>query len=90
MTPLPSRPSLGARHLTAGFGPSHVWRLGAVARPARFGGFYFGVAPYHFGYLIGWLWNSDEIVIYEDPDHPGCYLAYSPRLAPTSTSNTSA
>jgi hypothetical protein len=66
-----------------GFGPRHVFRLmGGGCDRFMFGSFAFSVAPYEvgLGFCDGWLWNSDSVVIYEDPAHVGYYLAYNVRL----------
>ena len=68
-------------HFPYAIGANHIWRIEGGG-PGRFwfNGFYFSVAPADVGYCDGWLWDSDDIILYPDPDHPGWYLAYNVRL----------
>jgi hypothetical protein len=68
-------------HFSGVIGAGHVWRMHGGDR-GRFaiGAFLFSVAALDWAYCDDWLWDSDDIVIYDDPDHIGWYLAYNVRL----------
>ena len=68
-------------HFPGRIGRGHIYRL-VGGGPSRFwfGGFFFNVAEPDLGFCADWLWGSDQIVLYDDPDHIGWYLAYNVRL----------
>jgi hypothetical protein len=64
-------------------GRGHVYRLRGWEAPRHrfwFGNSYFIVSPADYAYANHWSWRADQIVLYDDPDHQGWYLAYNTRL----------
>lgn len=68
-------------HFGGEIGARRIYRLGGGDyRRFMLDGFFFSVAAVDYPYCGDWLWGSDDIVLYDDPDHPGYYLAYNARL----------
>jgi hypothetical protein len=70
-------------HYRGPIGRGHVYRISGWQAPRHrfwFGSSYFVVGEPDWGYLDDWNWDADQVVLYDDPDHPGWYLAYNARL----------
>ncbi|HXQ29107.1 MAG TPA: hypothetical protein VN848_07555 [Gemmatimonadales bacterium] len=68
-------------HFTGEIGPRRIYRLeGGDYHRFGFEGVFFSVAPVDYAYCNDWFWDRDDIVLYDDADHPGFYLAYNVRL----------
>jgi len=64
-------------------GASYLYRIGgwdAGAHRFWFNGWAWGLAAWDWEYVDDWDWANDQVVIYDDPDHVGWYLAYNERL----------
>jgi len=64
-------------------GRGHVYRINGWDAPRRrfwFANSFFVVAEPDWAYAGDWDWGTDQVVLYDDPDHPGWYLAYNVRL----------
>lgn len=79
-TPEHFRPSITNRY-HGGFGPRHTYRLHGGGRERFFcDRFFFRVAVFDYPFCDDWSWDNDQVVVYEDPDHEGMYVAYNVRL----------
>ena len=68
-------------HFPGELGAHHVWRIeGGGPDRFWFNGFYFNVSSVDVAYCADWNWGTDDIVVYDDPDDAGWYLAYNVRL----------
>jgi competence ComEA-like helix-hairpin-helix protein len=66
---------------TGGFGRGHLFPLdGMDADRFWFKGLHFTVLASDRNYGNDWFWDSDQVAVFEDPDHVGWYLVYNVRL----------
>ena len=66
-------------HFGGGFGRSFAFSGGNRER-FGFDNFWWDVAAFDYNIVADWNWGTDQIVVYEYPDHDGWYLGYNPRL----------